>query len=127
MTVTDRRPGGTVGDLVHRHLALWSTADAAERRRRIPGVYAEQVELFEPDAAVVGHAALDAAIAALHAQVGAATFTLDGPVSAHHDLAVYRWLLGPDGGPVAAQGTDVLRLDGERITAAYVFLAGPGR
>ncbi len=125
--MTEGLPAGTVADLVHRHLALWSTADAAERRRLIPAVYGEQVELFEPDAAVVGHDALDAAISALHAQVGAATFSLDGPVSAHHGLAVYRWLLGPDGGPPAAQGMDVLRLDGERITAAYVFLTEPGR
>jgi hypothetical protein len=36
MTVTERPPGGTVIDLVHRHLALWSTTDAAERRRRLP-------------------------------------------------------------------------------------------
>ncbi len=124
--MTEGLPAGTVADLVHRHLALWSTADAAERRRLIPAVYGEQVELFEPDAAVVGHDALDAAISALHAQVGAATFALDGPVSAHHDLAVYRWLLAPDGGPAVARGTDVLRLGGGLVPAAYVFLPEPG-
>ncbi len=112
-------------DLARRHLALWSTAEPAERRRLIPEIYAERVELFEPGAALVGHDALEAAIAALRAQVGAVTFTVDGPVSAHHDLAVYRWLLGPDGGPALAQGTDVLRLGGGLITAVYVFLAEP--
>ena len=73
MTVTERPPGGTVIDLVHRHLALWSTTDAAERRRRLPEIYADDVELLEPDAAVVGHDALDAATSALHAFPGTST------------------------------------------------------
>ena len=89
------------------------SADSASRRSTSSS--------SNPDAAVVGRDALNAAVAALHEQVGGAVFRLDGRVSAHHDLAVYRWTLGPEEGPAVASEMDVLWLDDGHIAAAYVF------
>jgi hypothetical protein len=58
----------------------------------------------------------------LQAQTPGAVFGLNGAISRHHDVATYRWNLGPAGAPPLASGSDVLFLAGDRIRTVYVFI-----
>lgn len=111
--------------LVARHLATWSEDDPGRRAAAYGELYDPDVRLVEPSGEGRGHAAVEAAIAGLRAQIPGHAFAVEGAISHHHDAATYRWRLAPPGGDAAATGTDVLLLSGGRIATAYVFVDAP--
>ena len=112
--------------LVQRHLATWSEDDASRREAAFAEVYDLDVRLVEPSREGRGHAAVATAIAGLRSQLSGNVFAVDGAVSHHHDVATYRWRLGPADGEAVAAGSDVLFVKDGRIAEAFVFIDAPG-
>ncbi len=112
-----------VNDLVARYIATWNETDPAARRAAIDEIWAEDGAYTDPIAVAEGRAEIDATIAAVQGQFPGLTFTLAGPVDAHHDIARFGWELGPAGHEALVVGFDgaVLTTDG-RIGKVYGFL-----
>jgi hypothetical protein len=61
-------------------------------------------------------------IGAVRQQFPDFTFTLGGPVDAHHDQARFTWHLGPAGGEPVVIGFDVAVVNGGQLQTVYGFL-----
>ncbi|SBT40296.1 nuclear transport factor 2 family protein [Micromonospora auratinigra] len=108
--------------VIDRYLEIWNETDPAQRRVLIDEVWAEDGRYTDPLAVVEGRDAFDAMIAAVQEQFAGLRFTL-GPVDAHHDIARFTWLLGPEGGEPLVVGFDVAVLTAEgAIAAIHGFL-----
>jgi len=108
-----------VSDLVTRYLETWNETDPAVRRTAIDELWARDGVYTDPIATAAGRDQIDATIAAVQGQFPGLTFTLAGPVDAHHDIARFSWSLGDE----LVIGFDVLALDANRqIAKVYGFL-----
>lgn len=102
---------------------VFNERDAARRVIAIAGLYAVDAVLYEPDAAVSGHLAINKAVEALTSSLPANfAFAAIRPAIGHHGLGRLRWQLGPPGGPMRVTGTDVARIERGLIRALHVFL-----
>lgn len=112
-----------VSNLIDRYIATWNETDQTARRAAIAELWAENGTYTDPIAVAEGRDAIDATIAAVQAQFPGLTFTLAGPVDAHHDIARFTWELGQAGGDALVIGFDVAVLDADgRITTVHGFL-----
>jgi hypothetical protein len=112
-----------LNDLVGRYLQIWNETDPAARRAAIDELWAENGTYVDPMAVAEGRDAIDATIAAVQGQFAGLTFSLAGPVDAHHNLARFTWNLGPAGGEAIVVGFDVAVLDEDgRIANVHGFL-----
>jgi hypothetical protein len=115
--------GNLMNDVIDRYLAVWNEIDAAKRRALIDEVFAEHASYVDPMAEAHGRDAIDATVAAVQAQFAGWTFTLAGPVDAHHQQARFTWALGPDGVEPIVVGFDVAVCDDNgRLTSVLGFL-----
>lgn len=73
-----------------------------------------------------GHAGIDAMVGGVQAQFAGYRFRRVGSVDGHHDQIRFSWELAPEGGPVAAGGTDfgVVAADG-RLQRVVGFVDQP--
>lgn len=102
---------------------VFAPVDSEARLAAIREIYAPDATLCEPDAVAVGHDAIASAVEALFAHLpGDLVFSALGPAVGHHGVARLRWRAGPPGGPVAAMGTDVARIEDGRIRSLHVLL-----
>ncbi|MEU4690804.1 nuclear transport factor 2 family protein [Actinoplanes sp. NPDC023714] len=111
-------------NVVDRYLAVWNETGAAERRKLIDEVFAEDVRYVDPMASVTGREAMDGLIAAVQQQFAGLVFSRgEGAVDAHHGRGRFTWHLGPAGGEALVVGFDVAELNGEgRIASVIGFL-----
>ncbi len=106
---------------------VFGERDAARRMIAIADLYAIDAVLYEPDASVTGHLAINRAVEALLSGLPPNfVFSAIGPAVGHHGLARLRWQSGPLGGTAAATGTDVAQIEDGLIRALYVLLDPPG-
>ncbi|MFC6011908.1 nuclear transport factor 2 family protein [Nocardia lasii] len=108
--------------VVAQYLEAWNTREPADRRAAVARVFTPDARYTDPLVAVTGHAELEAAIAGVQAQFPDWTFTLAGPVDAHHDQLRFTWALGPADAPAIVIGFDVATLTDGRIDNVYGFL-----
>lgn len=110
--------------LMQAHLTrVFGERDPGRRLEALRELYCEDATLFEPHAAVTGHEGISNAVDALQAGMPPDfVFTASGVTVGHHGLARLQWRVGPPGGPAAATGTDVARVENGRIQALYVFI-----
>jgi hypothetical protein len=110
--------------LMQANLArVFGERDASRRMKAIAELYAGDANLYEPDAAAMGHAAISQAVESLLANLPPNfVFTAIGPAVGHHGMGRLRWQSGPPNGPAAVTGTDVARFEGGRIQSLHVFL-----
>jgi len=102
---------------------VFGERDTSLRMNAIAELYAEDAVLYEPDASVTGHAAINRAVDALLSSLPPNFgFTAIGPAVGHHGVGRLRWQSGPPDGPVAVTGTDVVRIEGDRIQTLHVFI-----
>jgi hypothetical protein len=110
-------------ELVARYLETWNETDPAARRKAIDELWTEDGVYTDPIAVAAGRDAIDATIEAVQGQFGGLTFTLAGPVDAHHHIVRFTWHLGPAGEEPLVVGFDVAVLDEDgRIGSVYGFL-----
>ncbi|MEV0401465.1 nuclear transport factor 2 family protein [Actinoallomurus sp. NPDC050550] len=96
-----------IDQLIARYIDTWNETDPAARRAAIDELWAEDGAYTDPMGVARGCEAIDATIAAVQGQFAGLTFTLAGPVDAHHDIARFTWELGPAGGEALVVGFDV--------------------
>ncbi|MDH2384470.1 nuclear transport factor 2 family protein [Bradyrhizobium sp. CER78] len=102
---------------------VFSERDPKRRIAAISELYAKDAVLYEQDAAAKGHAAIDAAAAAVLSSLPPDfAFKAIGPAIGHHGVGRLRWQAGPPNGPVAVTGMDVAHFENGRIHSLYVFL-----
>ncbi|HEU5266080.1 MAG TPA: nuclear transport factor 2 family protein [Jatrophihabitans sp.] len=110
-------------DLVDNYLACWNETDPAARRALIDQHWSADPAYCDPLVQIRGRNALDATIAAVHAQFPGFVFTPAGQVDAHHDQARFSWGLGPAGAEPVVIGFDVVVTDADgRIDTVLGFL-----
>jgi ribosomal protein L2 len=115
--------------LMQANLArVFGERDVSRRMKAIAELYAGDATLYEPpDAAAMGHAAINQAVEALLANLPPGfVFTTIGPAVGHHGMGRLRWRSGPPNGPAAVTGTDVAQIEGGQIKTLHVFLDPPG-
>jgi hypothetical protein len=110
-----------MSDLTDRYLTAWNATGSA-RRAAIEDAFTPDVTYVDPLADVAGADQLEATIAAVQGQFPGFVFTLLGEPEAHHDVVRFRWGLGPVGTEPLVEGSDVVTLDGDRITTVVGFL-----
>jgi len=113
-------------EIVERYIAAWNEKDARRRRELVGALWAPDGRYTDPLADARGPEEIAGLIGAVQQQFPDFTFTLGGPVDAHHDQARFTWHLGPASGgeaePVVV-GFDVAVLDGDgHIGSVYGFL-----
>jgi hypothetical protein len=110
-------------EVAARYIDTWNQTDPAARRTAISALWAADGRYVDPLAAVQGHAAIDATIAAAQASFPDFAFRLAGPVDGHHRQCRFGWELGPAGAQAPIAGFDVAVLtDDGRIEAVFGFL-----
>lgn len=114
--------------LMQANLArVFGERDASRRTKAVAQIYADDAILYEPDASAKGHVAINQAVTALLASLPPNfVFTAIGPAVGHHGVGRLRWQSGPANGPVAVTGTDIARIEGDRIQTLHVFLDPTG-
>ena len=110
--------------LMQANLArVFSERDASGRIRAIAELYADNAILYEPDGSATGHAAISHAVEALLSSLPPNfAFNAIGPAVGHHGMGRLRWRSGPPNGPTVVTGTDVARIEGNRIQTLHVFI-----
>jgi hypothetical protein len=109
-------------EIIKNYLEAWNTDDAADRRALLDRIWAEDGTYTDPLADVTGAERFDEVIGAVRAQFPGLVFTLGGDVDAHHGLARFTWLLGPEGGEPLVIGFDVAVIENDRIKHVLGFL-----
>lgn len=107
---------------------VFSERDAGKRLEVIQRLYAPEAVLYEPQAAIAGHAAICATVTALLASLPAdCVFRALGPATGHHGIGRLLWSAGPPHGPAAVTGMDIAHIENGRIRALFVFLDGDAK
>lgn len=110
--------------LLQAHLKrVFSEPDAGLRKAAVAEIYAPDAVFYEPGHVATGHDEITRTVDALVTSFPPGfVFAAEGPAVGHHGLARLRWRLGPADGPIAATGTDVVRIEQGRIKTIHVFL-----
>ncbi len=112
----------TVETLLRRNLhEVFGERDAARRRTAIDGLYAADCVFISRTGRYEGRAALDAAVAALHARLPGLVFT-EIALQALDETGRLQWGLGAPGAAPQVTGLDVVLVRDGQIAALYVFL-----
>jgi len=94
-------------ETVKTYIAAWNEPDAAKRKPLIDACWGDEGRYCDPQADVTGRAALDATIAAMHAQAPGATIDLISGIDQHHDQIRFAWAFRTADGNVPIRGIDV--------------------
>lgn len=112
-----------MSDLLERYLATWNETDRDARRALLVEHWAGDATYTDPLVQAAGHDAIDATIAAVHAQFPGFVFAPGGLLDAHHDQARFTWTLGPAGAEAPIAGFDVVVTGADgRIATVLGFL-----
>ncbi|WP_424534807.1 nuclear transport factor 2 family protein [Sphaerisporangium viridialbum] len=110
-------------DLIHQFIDAINDTDAARRRATIEKILTPDCTYTDPEIAVEGHDALDAAFANLQQRIPPGfRFSLTTPVDVHHHQARFFWQFGAlEADAPAAADSDVAIFTGGRIRHLYAF------
>ena len=109
-------------EIVDRYIAVWNEKDAQRRRELVGALWAPDGRYTDPLADARGPEEIAGLIGAVQQQFPDFTFTLGGPVDAHHDQARFTWELGPDGDAVVIGFDVAVRGADERLALVLGFL-----
>lgn len=112
----------SVENIVAAHLEAWNAPADQARQESIANVYTADVFIGDPYTRLTGHAGMDQAITATHAQLGGTAITRSGPLQEAQDLVTYPWTVGAEGGPTVASGRDVLIIRDGKVSSVYAVM-----
>lgn len=105
---------------------VFNERDAGERAAALADLFVDEAIMYDPTDVVRGREAISAVAGKLLEQFGPTfRFSPVGAAVGHHGLGSLRWQAGPDGGPVAVTGTDVVEVVGGKIARLWVLLNPP--
>ncbi|MNG78226.1 SnoaL-like domain protein [compost metagenome] len=105
---------------IHR---VFAEQDAEKRRAAIRDIYTENVRVYEPDVEASGYEGIEQVVDAVLSKAPPGfVFGTFGPAVGHHGVGRMRWHFGPQEGPPAVTGVDVVEIVGGKIARLYVFL-----
>jgi hypothetical protein len=112
-----------IASLLMRNLYdVFGERDPILRSAAIEMLLASDIIFSDPHGRHIGHAALDDAVSALHAQFPDYRFSALGEADALEDCGRLAWAFGPAGDPQRITGLDIAVVGSGRITALYTFL-----
>ena len=82
-------------DVAERYIAAFNETDPARRSRLLDELYSSDSTYTDPHVDLRGAEAIDAFIAETQQRFPGVTFSLRGPVDAHHNQARFQWQAGP--------------------------------
>jgi hypothetical protein len=92
---------------VDAYLAMWNEEDPARRAELIEQAWTTDGSYLDPLLEADGYAALDAMVAAVHAQYPGHRFRRTSGIDAHHDQVRFGWELAAPDGAVTVAGVDI--------------------
>lgn len=111
-----------VQTLIGRYLDAFNETDADRRRALLEELYTPDCTYTDPQVDLHGIEQVNGFIAQTQEQFRGFTFTLGGPIDAHHDQARFQWHAGPAESPDAYVGFDVIVTEDGRIRNVYGFM-----
>jgi hypothetical protein len=115
-----------VQTLVARYIDTFNETDANRRRELLESLYTPDCTYTDPHVDLQGTEQIGGFIEQTQGRFRGVTFTLGGPVDAHHNQARFQWHAGPDDAPDTFVGFDVILTEDGRIRNVYGFTdAGP--
>jgi hypothetical protein len=117
-----------VNETVLNYLAAWNETDPERRRAIIARTWAEDGSFLDAHREGLGHAGIDAMIAAVQQHFAGYRFRLVSGIEAHHDRVRFSWAAGGSlEAPLYFGGTDfaVLAEDGRLRAVTGFFDAMP--
>lgn len=114
----------TVNETVAGYIAAWNETDAGRRRDIVARTWSEDGSYLDAHRTGVGHAAIDAMIAAVQQRFPGYRFRLSSGIEAHHERVRFSWCAGgTEQAPLYFGGTDFATLaeDG-RLLAVIGFV-----
>ncbi len=103
----------TTQQLIDTYFDMWRAADEAPRAELVARVFTPAGRHVDPMADAVGHEALAAMLANVHAAYPGFAMERTSGIDQHGNQLRYAWqLIASDGNPVVA-GLDVAELDGD--------------
>jgi uncharacterized protein YndB with AHSA1/START domain len=124
--VVAREAAGDFAARADRWFAMWSIADAAERRRAIDEVATEDVELRDAFAAITGAAELAAHVAAAQMHMPGVALAREGEALVCQGTALVDWTAKAADGSPRGRGTNVFTLAPDGRIAAVTGFWRPG-
>jgi hypothetical protein len=110
-------------NLIQNYIAVWNERDAEKRRLLVDKVFSDECIYIDPNDSVAGRDAIERLVEALQARLPDLRFSLSGTVNAHHDQALFGWVLAAPGAATpAATGIDMAVFDGNRIRQLHGFV-----
>lgn len=111
-----------VTQVIERYLASFNETDATRRRELLGTLYSTDSTYTDPHVDLRGPEEIEGFVAQTQERFPGYTFSLGGPVDAHHNQARFQWHAGPDDAPDQFVGFDVIVTDGDRIRNVYGFM-----
>ena len=108
--------------LVTRYLESFNETDADRRQEMLKALYTPDCTYTDPHVDLQGPEQIEAFIEQTHERFPGVTFTLGGPIDAHHNQARFQWHAGPADAPDTYVGFDVIVIEGARIRNGYGFM-----
>ena len=108
--------------LVTHYLETFNERDADRRRGLLEALYTPECTYTDPQVDLHGPGQIDDFIEQTQERFPGVTFTLGGPIDAHHNQARFQWHAGPAEVPDAFIGFDVIVAEDGRIRSVYGFI-----
>lgn len=108
--------------LVSQYLEAFNETNADRRRELLATLYTPDCTYTDPQVDLRGAEQIDGFIEQTQERFPGFTFTLGGPIDAHHNQARFRWHAGPAEAPDGFVGFDVIVAEGGRIRNVYGFM-----
>ncbi|GIF78649.1 nuclear transport factor 2 family protein [Asanoa siamensis] len=103
-------------------LEVFNERDPERRAAAIARTYVPDVRFSDPEATVIGHAAVGAKAQGLLDEQPGFVFSAAGPVRVNDDLGYLAWNFGPEGQDPVVRGVDIALVDNGLITRLYTML-----
>jgi hypothetical protein len=101
----------TLNETVAGYIAAWNETDPVRRRDIIARTWSEDGSYLDAHRDSIGHAAIDAMIAAVQEHFPGYRFRLSSGIEAHHDRVRFSWSAGgTEQAPLFFGGTDFAML-----------------
>jgi hypothetical protein len=104
------------------YIALWNETDPVRRLHLLESGWTADAHYVDPVMQGQGREAISALVGAVHERFPGFRFQLAGKADSHGEHLRFSWTLGPSGAEDLIQGTDFVRLDGDKMQSVTGFL-----